>query len=58
MADTPIIINGIPMPFNADELMRVLAIVKKSLSQAEEGFSHEDERKVLDQLLENLKQIS
>ncbi len=50
----PITVNGRPMPFSADELIKVLNIIKKSFMQAEEQLDHQEEEKVIDHLLVEL----
>lgn len=55
--DDPIIINGKEMPFTAEELVKVLSIMKKSVGQAAEGLSTEDDQKVLDTLLDELNHL-
>jgi hypothetical protein len=50
-------INGKPMPFTAEELKKILFVIKSSLSKAEEQLLNKGEEKAIDHLLEGLDDV-
>ncbi len=50
-------INGKPMPFTAEELKKVLAIIQKSLLEVEEQVLNEGEEKIMGDLTTELDKI-
>lgn len=55
--DKELYINGKKMPFTAEELVKVLNIMKKSVNRAAEGLNQSEEIKIIDGLLQELNNI-
>jgi len=49
-----VVVNGKPMPFSAEELTKILNIMKKAIAQSAEELSNKDKEKILDSLLNEL----
>lgn len=54
MDQKPLYINGKPMPFTAEELLKILRIIKKSILKAGEEITKEEEKNILDNLMNEL----
>lgn len=55
--DKELYINGKKMPFTAEELVKVLNIMKKSINRAAEELNQSEEIKIIDELLQELNNI-
>lgn len=53
----PLYINGVPMPFSSDELVRILTLMRKSMTQAGEEIESEQDQKIMDSLLDQLNSL-
>ena len=54
---TSLKINGKDMPFTAEELVKVLKTIKRAFAQASEELFQDDEKEVMDDLINELNNL-